>query len=65
MVNALDEYFTHTSHSDRFFSVLGLLSGMAGSSVREGEAAAVILSNSSKENFNFFVSTGPSFTATE
>merc|ERR1719150_3496534 len=53
------------SHSDRFFSVLGLLTGMAGSSVREGEAAALILSNSSNENRSFFVSIGPSLTATE
>ena len=45
--------------------VLDLLSGMAGTSEREGEVAAVILSNSSNENFNFFVSTGPSLTATE
>ena len=59
------KYSSYTSPSDRFFSVLGLLSGMAGSSVREAEVAAVILSNSSKENFNFFVSTGPSLTATE
>ena len=56
--------------------MLGLLSGMAGSS-----GAAVILSNSSNENFNFLnssnfsnssnenfnflVSTGPGLTATE
>ena len=62
----ISSMLSKSSVSERLFWVLGLLTGIAGSgSLREGEAAAEILSSSSKENWSFSVSIGPNLTATE